>query len=431
MKKIIAYILSLTALASCVKSADEIFDKPASERVGEAIDNCRKILTDQTNGWLVEFFPEKTQKYGGFNLFFKFAGENAVVSSEIDPAASDTSVYEINSDMSVCINFVTYNPSLHYFSNPETRVGNTIGLGYEGDYEFIIVEASPSEIILMGKKTKNRIRMTPFPENIKWTDYCKTVEKIRSELRPQYSVVLNGKDTVLFDYRKGGFKISYKKDGANVTETVSYIFTDKGIKMYEPFEVAGKLFSEFTMQSDFNFASSGATLVAQTPPRWLPITAYEGNYTLTHNTIMDETGTVYTKNVTLTRDGKTDQFLLSGLMPSLELDVALFYEMGTGTLLVYQQPIYQFDNSNLLNFTAWDMETYLYPNALGTVGQYVRWDGVTAPIELEWVDYGEFPNPIGGFLLWITTADGRTNIGQYTSVPIDQRRWTYIKMKKQ
>jgi hypothetical protein len=392
----------------------------------ESVENVKKLLTAQTNGWLVEYYPEKTQKYGGFNLLFKFDGENVVVRSELEPLRTDSSIYALKGDMSTSLNFTTYNISLHRFSDPSLNIGGGIGLAYEGDYEFVIVSALETEFILRGKKTKNTIRMTPFPTTIDWEEFCQQILDSKPEYRPLYLHV-NGNDSLWVSNDETSLTMSYKKDNVEVNKKIAYMFTPQGLKLYEDFEYAGKTYSEFILQSNNNLISAGSTFVPRVPPAtWLPRAAFAGTYTLIHYTNIGGTGTPYTKTVTLTE--YDNKFLLSGLMPSLNLDVVLDYHFGKGILLARQQGL-RYIGGNSLNLTSVTNEFGLSPGAF-YIGQQVSWDGVSDPIELTWTDYGQYGSPIIGFVLWFTNSAG-LSVGQYTTGPVDQRLWTHIKMTKQ
>ena len=56
-----------------------------------------------------------------------------------------------------------YNQLIHMFSGP---LGLNMNVG--GDYEFIIMSATPDKVILQGKKYKNIMEMTPMPKDIPW-----------------------------------------------------------------------------------------------------------------------------------------------------------------------------------------------------------------------------------------------------------------------
>ena len=63
MKKI--YYLLLLALPlvlqSCFKDDDDIYDKSASQRMEERLVHDQQVLMGATNGWIMEYFPEKKQ----------------------------------------------------------------------------------------------------------------------------------------------------------------------------------------------------------------------------------------------------------------------------------------------------------------------------------------------------------------------------------
>ena len=222
-------------LTSCVHYTDPLFDKPAAERIAESLEVYRDLLTAQSNGWIVEYYPEKTQKYGGFNLYFRFEFDYVTVRSEIDPAISATSAWSMGTDMGPTINFDTYNTVLHFFSDPAIVQGGGRGLNYEGDYEFVVESGSNEEFILRGKKTKNIIRMTPLPANLTWEKYSQSLESMKSDvIAPAYQMTVNGREISIT-----------KSVGANIftlkvsNETISapFMITLTGIKFYEPIKI--------------------------------------------------------------------------------------------------------------------------------------------------------------------------------------------------
>jgi hypothetical protein len=234
-------------MTACEPYTENLFDKPAAERIAESLQTYHELLTAQTNGWLVEYYPEKTQKYGGFNLFFRFGNEYVTVGSEINPSETSASLWSMGSDMGPTINFDTYNTVLHYFSDPELNQGGGRGLNYEGDYEFYVESGSETEFILRGKKTKNIIRMTPLPAGSKWDEYGKSIQRMRDNVvAPDYKMTINGKE------------ISIEKSiNANLfilktnSETVyaPFIVTLNGIKFYTPIEIEHQTLQFFTYQN--------------------------------------------------------------------------------------------------------------------------------------------------------------------------------------
>ena len=246
---IITY-LTTSLLAECAHDTEDLFDKSADERITESLKVYCELLTAQTNGWTVEYYPERTQKYGGFNLYFRFEGNHVTVQSEIDPDVSATSLWSTGTDMGPAINFDTYNAVLHYFSDPAMAQGGGIGLNYEGDYEFVVVSGTAAEFILMGKKTKNIIRMTPLPMNISVDEYFQSIDEMdQNVIAPAYKMIVGGKEISIA--RKGRTKVFALKINENDKETISapFMVTPDGIKFYEPVTIDGKTLHEFTYQA--------------------------------------------------------------------------------------------------------------------------------------------------------------------------------------
>jgi len=230
-------------LSSCVHYTDPLFDKPAAERIAESLEAYRELLTAQTKGWIVEYYPEKTQKYGGFNLYFRFEFDYVTVRSEINPAASTTSAWSMGTDMGPTINFDTYNTALHFFSDPAIPQGGGRGLNYEGDYEFVVENGSHDEFILRGKKTKNIIRMTPLPAN-SWEEYSQSLENMKSNvMAPAYKMIVNGREISI---TKNIGANAFILNTGNATISAPFIITLSGIKFYEPITISNEKLQNFT-----------------------------------------------------------------------------------------------------------------------------------------------------------------------------------------
>ena len=241
---ILTYCMAASLLSSCVHVTEELFDRQAAERIAETLQTCRKLLTEQTNGWIVEYYPEKTQRYGGFNLHFRFKGEHVTIRSEIDPAASATSTWSTGTDMGPVIKFDTYNAVLHYFSDPAVPQGGGLGLNYEGDYEFVVESGSETEFILRGKKTKNIIRMTPLPANLSWEKYSQSLNEMdQNVIAPAYKMTVGGREISIV--KNVGANAFTLKTG-DATIFAPFIVTLTGIKFYEPITLLNKTLQVFT-----------------------------------------------------------------------------------------------------------------------------------------------------------------------------------------
>lgn len=247
MKKI--YYLLLLALPlvlqSCFKDDDDIFDKSASQRVEERLVHDLQVLTGAANGWIMEYFPEKEQSYGGYTMFVKFGDNNAVtVASEIGKAdQTETSMYELIADSGPVLTFNTHNSLFHYFSEPNNPDGiGPIDSGMGGDYEFMVVEATPEKIRLKGKKTGNTIILTPIAADTSWADLMQEYIDMAD--------VINSAGTT-FNFEMGELKATAKMNirtllftfpGAESFESVraSFRTTTDGIEFYKPLKIGGK-----------------------------------------------------------------------------------------------------------------------------------------------------------------------------------------------
>ena len=245
----ITFFLAISLLTSCVHDTEDLFDKPAADRMTESLQIYRELLTGQTNGWLVEYYPEKTRKYGGFNLYFRFgSGDQVTVRSEIDPAASAISTWTMGTDMGPTINFDTYNTILHYFSDPAINQGGGYGLNYEGDYEFCVESGTENEFILKGKKTGNTIRMTPLPADQSWEEYGNSLQEMRDNvIAPAYRMTVNGREISIV--RTGKTKVFALEANGNDKKSVPFIITPDGIRFYEPVTIEGETLHTFTYQA--------------------------------------------------------------------------------------------------------------------------------------------------------------------------------------
>ena len=70
MKRILFYITCFAALLlqACNNEVDDLFDKSAQERMDEELRTCQELLVSAENGWILEYYPQSIQEYGGYCL---------------------------------------------------------------------------------------------------------------------------------------------------------------------------------------------------------------------------------------------------------------------------------------------------------------------------------------------------------------------------
>ena len=191
MKKSFAILLSAALFAgftSCDNEQEDIFDETAAHRLNHALEEYQGYLSSAENGWVMEYFANNNE--AGYPILMKFdaagsvtmAGKNAVATG--GKYMEQKSLYELIADNGPVLTFDTYNNILHAFSNPEddpNTEDNEQGLGHEGDFEFVIYEATPDYFHFKGKKYGLDIYMYKLPADMVWEEYYTTIDAIRNE----------------------------------------------------------------------------------------------------------------------------------------------------------------------------------------------------------------------------------------------------------
>lgn len=281
-------ILKYTAIAfivmsasSCLKDQHDIFDKTASARMQEFIENARKVLNAPDYGWRMEYFTH----YGGYNYALKFENGQVTASSEQKPGQTETSYYKLVSDNGPVLSFDTHNEILHFFATPSSSEYE----GRGGDFEFIILSAEPDEVVLKGKRSGYIAHLYPLDQPV--GDYTMMMaEKIKNLLVLGFECDFNG-DTSL----SGRFDLAermvifghYDEDGIVIGEEIaeSFIYTETGVKLYEPLDVEGYKVSRFDIgevPGPIVTDNDQIKLTAKPiPDSYLRFEEYPGKYSLT------------------------------------------------------------------------------------------------------------------------------------------------------
>ncbi len=134
MKKVYLLLLILSPLIfqSCLKDQEDLFDESPAERMSQALSEYKSVLASSENGWILEYYPEANQSYGGFVFIVEFSESEVTAFTELasDASTSVTSLYQLISDDGPVLSFDTYNSFLHFFSQPSGSMPD----GYQGDF---------------------------------------------------------------------------------------------------------------------------------------------------------------------------------------------------------------------------------------------------------------------------------------------------------
>ncbi|MBS7410510.1 MAG: DUF4302 domain-containing protein, partial [Muribaculaceae bacterium] len=175
---------SLAVLPSCKNEVDDLFDQSAADRIEQAMTDYNEALCSAENGWEMLYFANGDEQ--GYNLLckfdkngsVKFAAKNEFSSN--NQYAEETSLFEMIADNGPVLTFNTYNKLFHIFADPNdipsTGEDDETGFGHEGDYEFVVHEATADQIFLKGKKYGISIYLRKLPADLAWEDYFAQVE---------------------------------------------------------------------------------------------------------------------------------------------------------------------------------------------------------------------------------------------------------------
>ena len=202
--------LFAATMVACSRDEESLFDKPAAQRAQEAITNAFDVLTSNETGWEMAYFPNLEASAKGYNMVLKF-NKNGNVSvtakngtTTMNKILTDTaSTWAVKSDYGPILTFDTYNDVFHAFSDPQND-----GAGLLGDYEFLILKATPELVLLKGKKHSAYTVMRPM----KHTDlaaYFAACEKMQTNLFGNNNIVTltQGNDKMyLYNGAEGQFQ---------------------------------------------------------------------------------------------------------------------------------------------------------------------------------------------------------------------------------
>lgn len=352
MKRYVAYYILLfvaIGLQSCLFQEDEIFDDSSANRATSSVLECREILKGSPNGWRLEYYAGTDYSYGGIVFFMKF-GENKVdIACEIAaddnyvPGESVSSLYKVESEQSTMLVFDSYNSLLHAFATP---------LGYnanlEGDYEFVIMSATPEKVILQGKKYKNIMEMTSMAKDEPWKAYLDNMKKVQKDaFLNTYRLEKNGSVLKTMNKEIGTlntFLVHEAADNMGVEDddTLPFLYTDEGLKLQAPYEVGGVKVQHFKWESQsrkFVCTDEGATDVCMQefyPDGYLQYNDYVGEYIMA---TVDYAGQQNLQAVNITPKVQGETYDMKGFLDYYgnEMPFVLQYDKATGKLLLGSQ----------------------------------------------------------------------------------------------
>jgi|GEM_PF-535657 len=280
-KLIVLYSIALAFLmVSCAGEEADIFDDSAANRLTKAISEYNDLLCSSENGWIMEYFP--TSESEGYIFLVKFDNGKAEVACKNRWINNgnyfhDTSIFQVIGDNGPVLSFNGYSEIIHFFCEPKDIPGteaNELGKGYEGDYEFILLDGNSDLIQLKGKKRGVKTRLTKLQSGKNWEQYFADIDAMEATLFNKQFVPLKFyiSDRVYdikFDLikdeddpRNGNTQLSYypntfsacPEGGDPITETemIPFVITDLGIRLSIPFNEGDISVERFYLNSEKN-----------------------------------------------------------------------------------------------------------------------------------------------------------------------------------
>ena len=264
MKKIFSTVLLIAGalmFTGCAGEEEDLFEKSAAERLNETSKIYTARLQSSEAGWVMEYYPTNTDeeyKGRGYVILADFDKDESVTLAMNNVMSDDVymegrSLWEIIADNGPVLTFNTYNEVLHCFSNPEYYES---GKGFEGDYEFVMIDVPENGqfIMLKGKKRGTYVRLTRLPDGTNFEEYLADIKAFHNGIFPANAVNENvlqvGGQKYSINNANSGMLGMYPHGGDAITETTTHPFliTKHDGKYYLRFRSAIEADDETTEQ---------------------------------------------------------------------------------------------------------------------------------------------------------------------------------------
>lgn len=387
-------MLALMLLGACSLHEEEnVFGDSSANRISEALKTYKEILTAPENGWIMQYYPSIGQSLGGYNLLVSFSKDGKVkVSGEVaDPEESVTSLYSLVQSSGPMLTFDSYNEIMHFFSEPLSGLG--------GEFQFTIMSATPEKVVLSGTKTRNIIVLVPMPKEQTWAKYLESVTKVQEDVfLGTFHMMVNGKEVgaVMQDFNV--FTFTYSGENASTdTQKIPFIYTDEGIRLYEPLTLNGVTMTNF--KADVENVSYVCTDLGVNAK-------FEAFYPQGYRFFSDLVGTYKiadrTVRVTANPDGKT--YSLAGL--SDYGTVQATYTRSMGSFSITNQYLGKAFGQYFAYFCLCNSSYVTWVEGTGMTGV----NSVEAPLSITFKDNGVWGSSVGdSFLVYAFNSQPPTN----------------------
>lgn len=215
--------LFAATMVACSRDEESLFEESAAIRAQKAIENAQNVFTSQEAGWEMAYFPNLENTAKGFNMVLKFKKDGSVSvtaknsTTTMNKIVTDSaSTWQVKSDYGPILTFDTYNEVLHAWADPGGD-----GAGLLGDYEFLILKATPELVLLKGKKHSAYSVMRPI-KNPDVAAYFAASEKMQKLLFGNNNIVtLTQGDKKMYLYNGASGQFMSAPYGSALDEAVA------------------------------------------------------------------------------------------------------------------------------------------------------------------------------------------------------------------
>jgi hypothetical protein len=257
MKKaiIIAMIGFATLWTGCDVTTDYLFDELSTHRITQYVEKCDKVLKEWPDGWKMVYYPD-TAQYGGYTFLLDFDGEGRVKMAWDGDKDTTESAYAFNTSQGPILSFTTYS-LLHKLADPNPAIlGGVTGIGFEGEYEFIIREVTDERIDLVTRQRKRPVSLVRATR-AEWDQLDENrmiVDKFAVDRELpfyQYIEVGDQKATFFYSQKLRVVYIAYPapEGDRTVVHRLPWESTRTSIRFIRPVTLGGVTFSEVTMNA--------------------------------------------------------------------------------------------------------------------------------------------------------------------------------------
>jgi len=251
MKKNIYLLLTLCIFA-CSPQEDDLFEDSAANRLTRAVSEYTTLLEGSENGWAMEFFPGDLTM-GGIAYTVKFKNGNVEmrceenindVDSIVKSGQKYNSLYSVKSEQSIILSFDTYNPLIHYYSEPKSSSDVD---GYASDYEFVFqgVNQTKDSVYLKGKRYGNELVLVRLKSDAK--EYIENIHKVDTAVAmvPRTKLII---ENTIYPISIHDNLMTVELKDSSVT--IPYVYNDNGFRLYKPLRVNDISISNFIYNSN-------------------------------------------------------------------------------------------------------------------------------------------------------------------------------------